>query len=1260
MGLHWMAHRIIVMLHRLIIAAAWVWLIAQARGQSIGYQPTVYPSPGASGTPGSLCWREARANGTNTVCLSVPDAVGSNYTLKLPDATGTVGQALYLASTGQLGWADFAEAFPVPTVVRTSATRLTIGSNCSVASPCRWRHGFDTIELTGPETLDVSGGSATIEIVLTYNPSKPIHAGSTAAALTLTGSSGVAVNLSDPSANLHVPLYAWTATSGNWAATGTSRRLIAAQSGSIGTGGDSRLAITSTTAGWQIQTNLAATWRFTGIFGVPQAAPGTPQNGDVWYDTGANKFKCRQNGATTDCITTNTSSYPHDEVKITDYGAASDCSASINTAFANALAALPTDQGGEKSGIISFPAGCFAVDVSSGTAPLLISRAAGYGDVMLSGAGAGNEFAVVGAGTEIKVTSSAPATDTAIVEFRNALGGGIRNIQFNANGVAKTRIIKIRESRFGRIDNVQGRRWTSGPGLEFASETGATSGSCHWTITALKLGDVKDGDDASGVLFDGQAHNYSACSNIISGATIIYSKSGSTSYGMKFRYADNNSVYRTNVWASDCTNFPCESNFGSGRHNGTRPALTFEQYSTEKTFPKENYFQGTATSQPGYTVTGVSGTTGNVLDLTVDDCASPGVSTAGCFPIAIRNLSGRTPSGTFNGRNAVYFPHPDEAYPSWTLNNSSTSVSSAGRINFARGDRVRAAMWHDNTTLKFGTSAACDLWASRGARHPITSDHDTLTDIVVSGGTATATVTFTHNCTTANRIRVSESTTSALNGEYNVTAVTGTTISWATAASNGTYNNDGLTIEVAPKEWWNMTTAGVWTPASDGLANIGSSTIKPAETWSREYFSYTNAAFGTQDHNLQADNQINFYCDVYSASAAGDRCGFHSRRARGTLASPSNVTSGDRVMTIAGWGKVTSGFDAITRIDSYADTVSGDNITSSLRFATKSAGGSLTDHLIIRGTGGLEVQPIAFSSLPSSNNGTVIYCSDCTRATTCAGSGTGAFAKRLNGAWSCADASGGTGTVTSVAMSVPGVLLSVSGSPITTSGTLAVTLVTQSANCVFAGPTSGGAATPTCRSVVDNDIPDSITVSNYLPLAGGTMTGAITGATRYDSYSSSAPSHTWQTDTASGNLYLEQYSSGTSDRWGLNLRRARGTASSPSQISAGDRLGVHAYWAYTSSGWAAVSRIDSYADAYSAPNVTSSLRFAVANASTAASDTVYMEGTGGIRILTGSKPTCASGVRGTIYYVAGGGGVKDTFEVCGKDAADNYAWRTLY
>jgi hypothetical protein len=67
---------------------------------------------------------------------------------------------------------------------------------------------------------------------------------------------------------------------------------------------------------------------------------------------------------------------------------------------------------------------------------------------------------------------------------------------------------------------------------------------------------------------------------------------------------------------------------------------------------------------------------------------------------------------------------------------------------------------------------------------------------------------------------------------------------------------------------------------------------------------------------------------------------------------------------------------------------------------------------------------------------------------------------------------GGTGTVTSVGLVLPSSILTVSGSPVTTSGNLTAVLATQVANSIWAGPTTGSAATPTFRSLVGADLPN--------------------------------------------------------------------------------------------------------------------------------------------------------------------------------------------
>lgn len=61
------------------------------------------------------------------------------------------------------------------------------------------------------------------------------------------------------------------------------------------------------------------------------------------------------------------------------------------------------------------------------------------------------------------------------------------------------------------------------------------------------------------------------------------------------------------------------------------------------------------------------------------------------------------------------------------------------------------------------------------------------------------------------------------------------------------------------------------------------------------------------------------------------------------------------------------------------------------------------------------------------------------------------------------------GGVSSVALTAPG-FLSVSGSPITSSGTFALSLATETANTGFWGPTTGSAAAPTFRTMVNADL----------------------------------------------------------------------------------------------------------------------------------------------------------------------------------------------
>lgn len=93
-------------------------------------------------------------------------------------------------------------------------------------------------------------------------------------------------------------------------------------------------------------------------------------------------------------------------------------------------------------------------------------------------------------------------------------------------------------------------------------------------------------------------------------------------------------------------------------------------------------------------------------------------------------------------------------------------------------------------------------------------------------------------------------------------------------------------------------------------------------------------------------------------------------------------------------------------------------------------------------------------------------------ATTCTAAGTEGQALTLVGGVPQWTSLAGTGSVTSVGLTLPSIF-SVTGSPITASGTLAASLVSQSANSVFAAP-NGSAGVPSFRQLTVADITNAL------------------------------------------------------------------------------------------------------------------------------------------------------------------------------------------
>lgn len=117
----------------------------------------------------------------------------------------------------------------------------------------------------------------------------------------------------------------------------------------------------------------------------------------------------------------------------------------------------------------------------------------------------------------------------------------------------------------------------------------------------------------------------------------------------------------------------------------------------------------------------------------------------------------------------------------------------------------------------------------------------------------------------------------------------------------------------------------------------------------------------------------------------------------------------------------------------------------------------------------------------------------------------------------------GVGTVTSVALALPISVFAISGSPVTAAGTLTGTFQTQTANTIFAGPTTGGAVAPAFRAIVPADVTlaqggtgAALTASNggifYSGASAGAILAGVAAANRaLLSGNSAAPS--WSTAT---------------------------------------------------------------------------------------------------------------------------------------------------
>lgn len=211
---------------------------------------------------------------------------------------------------------------------------------------------------------------------------------------------------------------------------------------------------------------------------------------------------------------------------------------------------------------------------------------------------------------------------------------------------------------------------------------------------------------------------------------------------------------------------------------------------------------------------------------------------------------------------------------------------------------------------------------------------------------------------------------------------------------------------------------------------------------------------------------------------------------------PFSITSGTGISTTTGSGTLQINNTGVTSAIGTANQIAVSGATGAVTFSLPAAvtiGTSLTisgltaNSFVYSGTAGL------LTATAAPTNGQILIGS--TGAAPVLGSITAGTGITVTpGAGSITIAAINNGTVTSVALTAPS-FLTVGGSPVTTSGTLALTLATQTAGTVFAGPATGGAAAPTFRALAYTDLPIKLYTENpstpTAPSATGTNAVAI-------------------------------------------------------------------------------------------------------------------------------------------------------------------------
>lgn len=193
--------------------------------------------------------------------------------------------------------------------------------------------------------------------------------------------------------------------------------------------------------------------------------------------------------------------------------------------------------------------------------------------------------------------------------------------------------------------------------------------------------------------------------------------------------------------------------------------------------------------------------------------------------------------------------------------------------------------------------------------------------------------------------------------------------------------------------------------------------------------------------------------------------------------------------------------------------------------------------------------------------------------------------------------------------------------------------------------------------------------STRLELSDGSLIGwgGTTDTGIHAAYLNSTPQIriVGERDVASQNVqFIGESYSGTNTNAGFIFRgrASRGTMAAPSALQSGDEIFRISMGGYKGDSLVddAASIIGTAVSNWTTTAVPTEITFITTAGGFAPTSKIKIQPDTTLQLLDpGAKPTCSISYRGSLFFNEGAAGIADTVEICSKDAADAYAWRTL-